>query len=105
MYTKEIYPAGIFSSVSYTVFRKDGHGIIAERRENEKEFHWTERDEKTILITRTQAFRYWRKYFPGIRSCDLPRLLKEATELDDRKHLGILVYPGGYFSVEWKEDY
>ena len=104
MYTKTIVSVNLFNRIPYTVFYKDGCKI-AERRSNEKSFQWKERAATPVIITRNQAFRYWEKYFPG-RSCyDLPEILEKATELDDRKHTGLLIYSGGDYRVEWKEDY
>lgn len=81
-YTKKHVDRSLFlGGKGYTTYYKDGVEI-AHKTDGEP-IRWRNRDTHPIFITRSQAYRYWRKYFTGRRCFDLPEPLASAVIYSD----------------------
>ena len=65
----------------YTLFLKTAEGVIAKRRRGGVIEFTARRAPAPVAITRAQAFRYWKRHFPGRFADDLPAPLAEAVWL------------------------
>lgn len=77
----------LFGSAVYT---KTGEGVIAQKSRDGK-ISLIHPGAGRVVITRSQAFRYWEKHFPGRYSDDLPAPLVEATCLDPHEEADFAV--------------
>lgn len=76
-YTKKHVDRSLFlGGKGYTTYYKDGVEI-AHKTDGEP-IRWIRRSDP-VVITRSQAYRYWIKHFPNRRSFELPELLAYAV--------------------------
>lgn len=76
-YTKKRVDVSFFlDGKGYTTYYKDGVEI-AHKTDGEP-IRWIRRSDP-VVITRSQAYRYWFKHFPRRCCFDLPELLAYAT--------------------------
>lgn len=74
-----------------THFLKTEEGVIAQRRRGGAIEFTPRRAPAHTIITRSQAFRYWDKHFPGRCADDLPTPLSEAVWLSPWEESGIAI--------------
>lgn len=74
-YTKKCTDSKLFGPC--TTYYKDGVEIA--RKGYGKPLQWVRPYTEPVVISRSQAYRYWRKYFPRRRCFDLPEVLAYAT--------------------------
>lgn len=66
-------------------YYKNDEEIARKRIDRDGSVEWTysfPHRPDYIKITRSQAFNYWEKHFPGTYCWELPELLERATESD-----------------------
>ena len=77
-YTKKHVDTSLFfdDGKGYTTYYKDGVEIACKA--DGEPIRWIYRDDP-VVITRSQAYRYWIKHFPTRRCFEPPELLAYAT--------------------------
>lgn len=77
----------LFGSAVYT---KTGAGVIAQKSRDGK-IRLIHPGAGRVVITRSQAFRYWDKHFPGRFADDLPAPIAEAVFLQPYEEAGVAI--------------
>lgn len=90
MYTKASY--SLF--IKNTVFFKNGKAI-ADRGEDGKIILRPDTTCGPVIMTRSQAYRYWSKHFPTLPYYMLPKPMSDAVMIDprDERDLAVFINP------------